>query len=97
MRLGEPAKVSEWAQQAQPLAYVHGIGELALVGIAHLMQGDIAQAQEWFAEATTRLQRRWPPRNTLSARHWALLTDLVTDQAAVQSVASYFDRGGDGA
>jgi len=97
VRLREPAKVTEWAQQAQPLAYVQGIGELALVGIAHAMQGDTAQAQEWFREATTRLQRRWPPRSTLSARHWALLTDLVKDQEAVQSVASYFDRGSDGA
>ena len=95
MRLGEPAKVTEWAEQLQPRDYVRGVNELVLVGIAYLMQGNLAQAQEWFREATVRLRRRWPPRETLPSRYWALLTALVTDQEMQQSVASSFDRGAD--
>jgi tetratricopeptide (TPR) repeat protein len=97
LRLGEPARVTEWAQKAQSAAYIQGIGELALVGIAHLMQGNAAQTHVWFEEAITRLRRRWPPQTTLPARYWALLTLLATDYEAVQNVAHCFDRGDDGA
>lgn len=97
LRLGEPVRVTEWAQRAQAAAHIQDVGELALVGIANLMQGNTAPAHEWFEEATTLLRRRWPPQSALPARYWALLTSLVTDREVVQSVAHHFDRGDDGA
>jgi len=97
LRLGEPARVTEWAQQAQSVASVLSTGELALLGIAHLMQGNTAQAHELFGEATTLLRRRWPAQSALPARYWELLTLLVTDREVVQSVAHHFDRGSNGA
>ena len=92
LRLGEPQKASEQAQQMLRATSTLPTGAGVLLGIALLMEGQIDQAKGAFAEAVQRLQRSWPPRHAIPAERWSLLCTLVDDETLRQEVGTYFEH-----
>jgi tetratricopeptide (TPR) repeat protein len=61
------------------------------LGTAYAMVNNLEEAKEWFERITARMRRRWPSQERVDARHWRLLTSVVSDEETLQSLASYFD------
>jgi tetratricopeptide (TPR) repeat protein len=61
------------------------------MGTAYAMTDRPAEAKEWFERVVARLHRSWPSQGRIEARHWRLLTSVVSDEETLQSLASYFD------
>jgi len=81
-----PIRVWKWIEYPRSTEWP-GIA----MGIAYTMTDRLDDAKRWFDQVTARLRRGWPAQEQIDARHWRLLTSVVSSQEAIESLASYFD------
>ncbi len=64
---------------------------ILLLAIAHIRADNKESAHKTLEIATNMVKSRRPRRTTLEIEHWALLTDLVADEAVTAEFKDYFE------
>ena len=91
LRLGKPEQVTARTSELDDQETTLSDPIIVMIGIAHTMLGNVQEAQARFQDLIRRLERRWPSRDRIPFKNWALLTSLVSEEEKLQAVAPYFE------